>query len=392
MCLIFQALFCSEKCLQEGNKRFHNVMCPILADLEDLWLYRHDLLSMQIVTDLGLNQLKEKVAKYKTEDCQVTSKTGFNENGQYCSDEYETIYHLETNFKKRDIKTILKYGLKVVRIVKVLLQTPFFGSNVNADNSSTKEDIILTGSIILMHILSFNCNAHGIQEYQCNQKEFAAHRLDYTPIGSGVFALCSLLNHSCDPTVSRSCHGKKLAIFAIRSMRKGDEITDSYGCVYAADSLAERKMELSSYYFECTCRACVNPDIWLNRPALEEYPYVFCPACKKHVAIVGHCCKDLKICNIFTVITGKLAQLSSVMEGNNLQNLNPKTKTLLIETISALEKYDVRPCNVFFMCQEMLKCCQLIEGNLWFYVDNNHLDNSSFPFSRDAIEKRIASL
>lgn len=353
MRLTFQALFCSETCLQEGNNSFHKAICPISACIRTYNIDLYNLLVLRIVTSLGLNQLKEKVAKYETENVRDLSQLGFNENGQYCSSDYRTVYHLETNLKKRDIKHTLKYAYNAVFTVLMLLKTSFFGSNIDVHCSSTKEDIILTGSVILRHILSFNCNAHGVQECRNNQ---------INVIGAGAFGVCSLLNHSCDPAVSASFYGKRVVVFAIRSIYKGEELTDSYGYLFCNQPLAQRRMKLLSiYYFECSCKACSNH--WPQYSSLNVDPYVFCPFCKKHVNIHEHQCRDHKVQYIFEDISRKIDEFSFAYEKLNFMKIDAKTDSLALEIISRLGKLDVLPCQLFVNCQEIVQRRRIFHDN-----------------------------
>ena len=342
-------------------------MCPISANLKTSKTNLHDLLVLQIIVILGLSQLKENVTKYKTEYNQGLSEMGFNENGQYCSNDYRTVYHLQTNFNKRDFKYRIKFGLDAIVIIKLLLQTEFFGSNINLNSSSTKEDIILTGSTVLTHLFSLACNAYEVVECQVNRKDFTDR--DIKSIGSAVYGVCSLLNHSCDPAVARSSHGKRLAVFAVRSIDEGEDITDSYAYLYSTDSLTERRKALSSdYCFECMCKACIN--LWPLKSVMEMDPYVFCPYCKKHVNIRTHHCQDSEVEHAFDCILMKIQKFSFIFNDMNFGNLSSKTEHLACEIISALMEYDVLPCKIMFYCQDTLKWCRMLHGNHWDVVDN----------------------
>ena len=341
-------------------------MCPISGNLKTFEVDGPALMILRMIIELGLNRLKEKVAKFKTESNRVGSEIGFNENGQYCSDDYRTVYCLETNLKKRPLEQRFQVGFGAVFLVKLLLQTTFFGSKINVNCSSTKADIILTGSTILTHVLSFACNSHEI-EYLVNPGNIEARYMK--TIGVGVFGVCSLFNHSCDPSVKRIAYGKKMVIYANRPIQKDEEITDSYKFLFATTSVKERKEQLyAKYSFECACKACIH--LWPQYHAMKEATFVVCPFCKIDVDFSKHQCQDRKVRRIFKDIKQKLFKFQMTFAANTESGkILPETKSVVLDVISALGKMIVLPNFVFFQCQEVLKLCLYLEAN------KNDIDN-----------------
>lgn len=77
--------------------------------------------------------------------------------------------------------------------------------------------------------------------------------------GSGVFALCSLLNHSCIPNVQRICDKDTIFIVAQNSIKAGEQLFSCYGfhLNHRYVNLEKRKETLLLQYgFECKCIAC----------------------------------------------------------------------------------------------------------------------------------------
>ena len=348
-------MFCSEKCLYEGNKKFHKTLCPVSANFKSSNLDGNVLLNLRIIVELGLDRLKEKVTKYKSENNRDLSKSGFDENGHYCSDDYRTVYYLETNFKKRSIPYLFETGVRAVFLTKLLLQTTFFGSGVDVHCPSTKADIILAGSTMTSHLLSFPSNAHEIGHLM-NETDIMSP--GSKPIGAGVFVVCSLLNHSCNPTVARTSYGERMVMYAVRPIHKDEEITDSYEHLFAQDSLVERKAELlDQYCFECECDACIN--FWPLFYHLKEETFVFCPSCKKNVDIFKHQCQDSKVKLNFEDIKLKIIKLQMAHQTNvKVKKFSPETEPMVLEVLSLLGKCVVHPCKMFNYCQEILKLCR----------------------------------
>lgn len=78
-------------------------------------------------------------------------------------------------------------------------------------------------------------------------------------IGSGVFPLSSLLNHSCAPNLTRIAVDNKLAFVVTRPIEKNAQLFISYRESFFRTEKAERQKEvLESYRFVCKCEACSN--------------------------------------------------------------------------------------------------------------------------------------
>ncbi len=72
--------------------------------------------------------------------------------------------------------------------------------------------------------------------------------------GIGLYALASLLNHSCVPSAHTYFIGDAIAVRANRDIKKGEEITTAYITVPSYDERRFRLMR--SWRFHCTCELC----------------------------------------------------------------------------------------------------------------------------------------
>jgi SET domain len=85
-------------------------------------------------------------------------------------------------------------------------------------------------------------------------------------IGSGIFPLSSLFNHSCAPNVMRIMLDNKLAFVTSRPIEKNQQLFVCYRSNFFGPSREERQQEIfDSYRFKCTCEACNK-----NFPALKN--------------------------------------------------------------------------------------------------------------------------
>lgn len=77
-------------------------------------------------------------------------------------------------------------------------------------------------------------------------------------MGTGVFLVASMLNHSCEPnctyTTAADLNGHTLTISALRDIQEGEELFISYTDPSAPCSV--RRARLRQYGFECDCTRC----------------------------------------------------------------------------------------------------------------------------------------
>ena len=78
-------------------------------------------------------------------------------------------------------------------------------------------------------------------------------------IATGLFSITSLMNHSCANNVELISVKRRVIGYAIRNIKKGDQLFISYGPNFVFDEKNERQEKLKELYgFECDCEACIN--------------------------------------------------------------------------------------------------------------------------------------
>lgn len=91
---------------------------------------------------------------------------------------------------------------------------------------------------------------------------------DEMEIGSGIFPLASLFNHSCAPNVIRINVENKLVFIVSRPIEKNQQLFVCYRSnFYGTDRQQRREELLASYRFKCTCEACSK-----NYPMTDDLP------------------------------------------------------------------------------------------------------------------------
>jgi hypothetical protein len=88
-------------------------------------------------------------------------------------------------------------------------------------------------------------------EFSLSSSWFPAHRRD------GLYLRVARLNHSCDPnTEVIYTDSNRAVVLALKDVKAQEELTKAY--IDISLPLAERKRELLSYGFECTCSKCLR--------------------------------------------------------------------------------------------------------------------------------------
>ncbi|XP_032457515.1 SET and MYND domain-containing protein 4 isoform X6 [Nasonia vitripennis] len=166
------------------------------------------------------------------------------------SNKYHSLFTLVTNTGKRSISDLFERALNAAFILYYLCtNTTLFGKKFESEISqiSTNKDATYVGGLILRNMQIIPSNIHSYEE-EC--------RINTIDIGVSAQPFCSLINHSCDPNVSRCSTGNGMLIYALVPIEPGSQIFDNYGSHYAVMNKFEREVKLKQYYFKCECRAC----------------------------------------------------------------------------------------------------------------------------------------
>lgn len=72
------------------------------------------------------------------------------------------------------------------------------------------------------------------------------------PLGTAVYVVGAMMNHSCEPNALISFHGRELRVRALRPLRPGDELVHCYTDVQS-DVLMRQTLLRDDYFFTCSC-------------------------------------------------------------------------------------------------------------------------------------------
>ncbi|XP_042205046.1 SET and MYND domain-containing protein 4-like isoform X2 [Homarus americanus] len=201
-------IFCSEECQKQGLSGCHWQECPILPTFSALDMGKNPYLAYRILMKISHVRLKEIMPLLQCEaKTQAPETLGFNKEGIYDATDYRSVYHLVTNKDKRSKSDLIRRCMQAFIVTKLLQQSGrYFLDSDGKPLAPSHEDIILTGSTLIHHMMNLICNAEadGIMEIDLTDPMMGSINESF---GFGIYPGVCLLNHSCNPTCARITYG-----------------------------------------------------------------------------------------------------------------------------------------------------------------------------------------
>lgn len=213
-----QAYYCNEDCLQKDIQDGHNLECLIIFSI-------HTLPGNSKTNALALKWfLKECTKKGIEEYCSVLNnidktkidpKTlGFDENGQFKSDNFLAAYSMRNSTNKRSLKILFFMHCIAVEMLEYIMLSGFI----------IPDQCVATAGASITHMLSiidFNCGTTSINNPSITFKNKPLLQIAYA-----LYPSIGLFNHSCDPNVKRSgiLSDKTRVLRAIQPIPKGSQV------------------------------------------------------------------------------------------------------------------------------------------------------------------------
>ncbi|RWS06542.1 SET and MYND domain-containing protein 4-like protein [Dinothrombium tinctorium] len=123
-------------------------------------------------------------------------------------------------------------------------------------------DCHLVASIILKLMLIIKINAFAISDDKIenikdlNERHFSGSESELH-IGHGLYSICSLFSHSCDPNCYQLFKGAKMIVVTTKQIKAGEEAMISYGPNYKVADYRKRQKKLKDVFnFQCKCFIC----------------------------------------------------------------------------------------------------------------------------------------
>ncbi|CAB3257269.1 unnamed protein product [Arctia plantaginis] len=264
-------VFCSDKCSNYAQKSYHGYECHILPLI---WKS-----GCSITCHIALRMITQNTKEYFT---RISQELDNKLSGPYKTGDYKNIYHLVSHEEKRTKQDFLHRTQMTVFLVKLLELCGYFEGQPRKEsvdivelksmavNEKYKEDVELFGGLILKNLQILKFNAHEVFELQCPKpkvgKNIIKHDGKSVFLAGAVFPTLALFNHSCDPGVVRYFCGAKIVVRAVKSIKKGEEVSENYGPIFTTVPKEKRQVDLKDqYWFDCKCVPCEQ-----NWPLYEE--------------------------------------------------------------------------------------------------------------------------
>ncbi|KAK6246152.1 hypothetical protein SCA6_009242 [Theobroma cacao] len=203
--------YCDAEC-QRLDWKLHKLECRAISRLEKKW---RELVTPEI-------RLLVKLLIRRKLQCEKAIPTTPIDNFSLVEAMIAHRYNMET-------EKVVAFEMKA-EIVKQMLQQPRFNLD-EAVNTFCK----------------ISCNAHAIVD------------IDMEPLGTGLYPVMSIINHSCLPNAVLVFEGKLAVLRALLPVGKGDEVLISY--IDLCQTTRDRWDDLNAkYHFICSCRRCCKFD------------------------------------------------------------------------------------------------------------------------------------
>ncbi|GAB2290844.1 hypothetical protein Dimus_025108 [Dionaea muscipula] len=110
--------------------------------------------------------------------------------------------------------------------------------------ATVSDNYKLVEALVSRILLALACNAHSI----CDS--------DLRPLGTGLYPVVSIINHSCLPNSVLMFDGRKAVVRAVNCIPKGTEVLISY-IDTAGSTITRQKALKEQYFFTCSCSRCI---------------------------------------------------------------------------------------------------------------------------------------
>lgn len=192
-----QAFYCGEMCKEIAFKSHHEYECAILKTTVDLKLDRTELFPMQI----ALIALQEGTVGEEPEDSAI-----------YKSNRYYELDKLVGNTEKRSVSDLTGRSITAALVYHLIDRFSNFFERFDVRDEFKEA--------VLKQLQVAACNFHEVNELQ---------GINLVQFGDGAYPVLSMFNHSCNPNVTRTNYGTTNVLYAIRTIKNGQQCYDNYG-------------------------------------------------------------------------------------------------------------------------------------------------------------------
>ncbi|CAH1738289.1 unnamed protein product [Aphis gossypii] len=251
----FLVYYCNKDCMDKADKDGHYLECPIMDFIKSTpGIPRMNELVMKWFLkdylNMGLKNYCSAVDNFY--QSKIDPKTrGFDDNGQYKSDNFLTAYSLDGAEDKLSIDVLFFFNCIAVDLLHYLTLNGF---------QIPKCDIGTVGAsfVHILTVLDMNCRKLNF----CAPKIAFQKEIKFTlTIAMTLYPTICLFNHSCDPNVKRSgeLSDRVRVMKATQPIPKGTQLFCSYGIIFQGHPKDSRQELLKNRFkFDCYCQPCIK--------------------------------------------------------------------------------------------------------------------------------------
>ncbi|XP_022163705.1 SET and MYND domain-containing protein 4-like [Myzus persicae] len=247
--------YCNKDCMNKAKEDGHYLECPIMYFIKSTpGVTRMNELAMKwFLKDylkMGLKKYCSIVDNFSKSKIDPQTR-GFDETGQYKSDNFLTAYSLDSSESKLSIDILFFLNCIAVDMLHYLVLSGF----------KIPERYIGTVGASLVRILivlDLNCRKLNINAPTLSFQ--GKSQLTLT-IALTLYPTISLFNHSCDPNIKRSgeLSSRIRVMKAIQPIPKGTQLCGTYGIIFRGhDKESRQDLCNKCFYFKCCCQPCIK--------------------------------------------------------------------------------------------------------------------------------------
>lgn len=345
-------VFCSEICLQEAMEFFHQRESLLIDVLNKLDLTKTEWNAafraiLRKPLSYFLENRKELFTKFD-----VTFGTNLEKGDIYSSDDYKALANLVTSEGTWYIQRLHYKAFVTWFFVQCLRKLNYFEAKQSTELS--RDEIFIASLLIhLMNVAS--TNAIEIASYAVKSDPLTKMEGTITPNGVSINPVIALLNHSCDPNITRVQNGRCTMAIANRTIQENEEISNIYFVGYWEKDIQTRAAYfMDRYQFKCQCMACTKK--W---PISEDLPKNF------NDLMPGQLINEDSDPRILMQQVSKIQKVGSSISLEQKKGNYKKAYSYCIEFIRLLEETLHRPHYYYLMAEKSLsKLANILYGTV----------------------------
>ncbi|CAD6241924.1 GSCOCG00009377001-RA-CDS [Cotesia congregata] len=265
----FNVIFCDEHCRDAAWNDYHDLECPVINAMSDDKFNSVFIMGLRLTIkgykEAGsLENLKKNIEYIDSISDPITR--GFT-GDVFDDSKYASVYTLNIINTTNNSSThcLIKKSTEILWFL--IKKTKMFDDKIEDENFTDNKWVTFMGELIFKHVEISRSNAIQLRVKRNSDK--------FIPYCDVLMPFFSLFNHSCDPNAHKFSSGNTNVVFSSRVIKKGEQITISYGPRFQNLSTAERQQHLQVHNFSCACVACSNnwgPDFRLPSFQAQSLP------------------------------------------------------------------------------------------------------------------------